>query len=494
MTLKDLMQLTRSLSGAEKRHFKLSCSKHPGNRDYLNLYTVILKHDNEMADVRETFKKKFPEASLNNAIQYLSQMILDVLIDAKMEKDNFFSLMKQVMEVRVLQERSLIAPALQVMKKVRENAKRTGQYWMEYISYRMELDQAAASNFHGISDNTLVSLQVKAKETLRNLNHVQDHHALFELLKYRLVNSGKISSEAERRKMQDLMLSEITLMAGKTKNSFLSHKLHLLFQSFFLVDIGDYHSALKSFHSLNKLFEERVELLDHPPLDYLSALNGIMDSLHFLKQTKEIPFYIEKATLLDKPPYPEYFRYFVKKSIAVYELIVHIENDRLTEAASYLLHTDPSVVKMYSFISEEKHWEFHFYASLIYFKKKDFRMAHQYILQGTQQELLQPRMLICKAFQLLNLMIYFERNDNAYLQYEIRSYKRFFAKGGVTSNTEKLLLRFFTASPDKSRKRLPVAEINRFSKQIEAVYADKFEMQLLKYFDFPAWVGQQIRR
>jgi len=67
-------------------------------------------------------------------------------------------------------------------------------------------------------------------------------------------------------------------IADITKKTFTSQKLHLLFQSFFLIDIGDYHSAVKSLFKLNELFEKNKRFWAHSPFDYLSALNGIIDS------------------------------------------------------------------------------------------------------------------------------------------------------------------------------------------------------------------------
>ncbi len=70
-------------------------------------------------------------------------------------------------------------------------------------------------------------------------------------------------------------------------------------------------------------------------MDYLSTLNGIMDSLLALHKTDEIIFYLNKTKKLDSPLYPEYFRTHIKKICSVNELAVYINRDRFDEAIVY---------------------------------------------------------------------------------------------------------------------------------------------------------------
>ena len=290
------------------------------------------------------------------------------------------------MRARVLQERSMPLEGYKELRKIRETASRYQQPMIEYLTYRYELNYLSESNFYELSDELLIKTQMAAKAVLKNINQIQDHYSLFELLKYRLIHTGKLSSDDEKRKLNDLMLSEMVLMTDKNKKSFSSQKLHLLFQSFFFTDIGDDQSALKIFKQLNQLFEENTQLHDHPPFDYLSGLNGILDSLHIQKNYKEIGFYINKVKLLDKPDYPEYFRYLVRKTIATYNLIVFIGTGNIDEAVDYIHSFESNLLTAYNMIEEERQWELYFYCSLAFFCKKDFKKAHKYISEVTRDQ------------------------------------------------------------------------------------------------------------
>ncbi len=492
MTLVTLAKLVKSLSGPEKRYFKLHTHKQSGSKEYLALFDIIDKAPSaDAAIIKDLFKKVRTKSSLNNTARYLSKILTDTLIESKTEKDNFFQLLHEIMRVKILQERSLPEDGYILLKKLRKSASVSQQHVIEYFTYREELNYLAESNFRAINDRLLIETQMKAKDILKSINHIHDHHSLFEILKYRLIHSGKISSDNEKKRLNDLMLSEMTLVAGKSKNSFAAQKLHLLFQSFFFTDIGDYQSALNTFRALNTLFENNIRLLDKPPLDYLSTLNGILDSLHTLKKFEEISYFINKLKQLDHSEYPEYFRYQVRKTITVYQFAILTGEKKFPEAILYIKNTDPAVLKMYNTVNEEKQWELYFYYSLAYFGNGEWKKAHALVGEIMRDHKIQPQLFICKAIWLLNIILHYQRGDTDYIEYEIRSYKRFFRKQHAL-RSEKLLLKFLSTWPQEKRKRIPDNQYKKLKTEIAAITPDRYERQLLKYFDFCEWLLEKI--
>ncbi len=486
------IRLVKSLSGPEKRYFKLYARRQSGSRDYLDLFNIIdVCDDPEAAVIARAFSKKHALSSLNSAARYLVKVLTDCLIQLKTEKDPLFQSLQGIMRVRVLQERSFPEEGYRELKRIRSQAHGLQQHFIEYITYRNELDFLSDANFPGIGDKQLVETQMKAKSLLRHLNHIQDHHSLLELLKYRLVHAGRISSEENKKKLNDLVLSEMGLVSGKTDNSFAAQKLHLLFQSFFFTDIGDYRSAHKTFASLSRLFEQNLGLLDNPPLDYLSTLNGILDSLHLLEHYEEMGPYIDKVMQIDRPDYPEYFRYQVRKTAVVYGLVSLLSRQKFHEAIAQIRVIQTDLLPAYHMVNEEKQWELYFYGSLAHFGVKDWKKAHQ--LTGEVMRKHEPHLqwLICKATRLLNIIIHFEKGDVDYIEYEIRSYQRFFGKQQLL-RSEQLLFRFIKICPDGRRKKLPELQRKKLLRESEAVQHDRYERQLLKYFDLTGWIRARL--
>ncbi|HEY4060737.1 MAG TPA: hypothetical protein VGM30_02495 [Puia sp.] len=493
MALPTVIRLVKSLSSPEKRYFKLHTRQQAGRKEYLDLFSIIdASSTADALAIREEFRKIYSRSSPDNAARYLLKVLTDCLVQTRSEKDTFFMLLQGVMRARVLRERSLEEESYSQLKKIRGLASQSQQHFIEYLTYRDELDHFADSDFRELSDKALIEVQMKAKDILKSLNHIQDHHSLFEILKYRLVHSGRVSSEEDKKRLNDLMLSEMILVANKSKNSFASQKLHLLFQSFFFTDIGDHQSALKTFRSLNGQFEQNLELLNNPPLDYLSALNGILDSLHSLQKYGEMGFYTDKLKQLDQPVYPEYFRFRVRKTIAVYQLSILLGEKRAAEAKEYARSID-SLLRPYGMVDEEKQWELYFYCSLAFFHNKDWKRAHAYIGEVMKNHKARPQSLVYKATRLLNMVIYYEKGDTGYLEYDIRSYKRLFGKQHRILRSEKLLLKFIQLRQDRKRSKLPDLQYRKLLKEMHTIAGDRYEKQLLKYFDLMEWIMDKAK-
>jgi hypothetical protein len=485
------IRLVKSLSGSEKRFFKLYVKRQSVNRVYLDLFHIIdiAKHGSAFV-IDAAFKKKHPGVSVHNTARYLIKILTDCLIQLKTEKDPLFGLLQSIMRIRVLQERSLQDEGYQEILKVRARADAVQHPLVEYLSYREELNYLVDVNFPDIADQQLVELQMKAKRLLRDMNSIHDHHSLFELLKYRVVHAGKISSQEQMKMLNDLVLSEMGLITHKPANSFAAQKLHLLFQSFFFTHTGEHKTALKTFASLNRLFEEHMQLLDHPPLDYLSTLNGTLDSLHMLGQFGQMNLYIGKVEQLNQTIYPEYFRSQVQKTAVLYLLILRISENDYAGAIAYISSLGKDWIMAYNMVDEEKQWELSFYMAVSFLGLKNFKKAHQWINDVLQRHRCYKHWLVCKAVRLLNIIVYYERGERDYLEYEIKAYKRFF---GDRQMLKSELLLFKCIMMKTGGKPGGRPQVQHMINEIDGLHHDRFERQLLKYFDFAGWAAEKMK-
>lgn len=489
------IRLINSLSAAEKRQFRLSAKKQAADADYIALFDIINQHDPGQADMEKVlslFNKKYPSVSLDNTARYLVKLITDSLIRSKVEKDNTFNMWHGLMRVKVLQERSLPDEGYRELKRIRQKAGQSQNHLIEYITFRQELNHLSEFNFPGMTDDYLVEMQMKAKETLRMMHHIEGHYSLYELLRYRLIYSGKVGSEENKKQLNDLLLSEISLVTGKVRNSFESRKLHLLFQSFYFTDISDYKSALRSFHELNRLFEQNPALHDHPPLDYLSSLEGILDSLRSIRHYEEIPYYIDKLKAIDIRSCPDYFRVLVEKTTAVYSLAAMLGTGNTRAAIQYINELPPGIFKAYQLVNDEKQAELCFYCSLTFFVNKEYKKAHKYLSSILQDNSLYSQQPIYKVMRLLNMIIHYELKDTDYLSYDIRSYKRSAKPGGGLSRMEKMIFKVIHYNPFVNSRPKNRLFARKIKPALEAIAADKYEMQLLKYMDFTDWISKKL--
>ncbi len=494
MVTQELIQLIKTLSGSEKRNFKLYCKKQSGDKDYLVLFNIINKAslDQGAEAIKSQFRLKYPGKSFENTAQYLLRVVTDSLVQIRASHDPWFQQYHSLMRSKVLSERSLWQEGHKELKKAQKLSAGLQDNIMHYQTCRLELNYWSASGFSDISEQELVNAQMKSKSTLRLLHQIQEHHSLLELLKYRLTFSGKSLSDRDKTKLNDLLISELSLATRGSQHSFESEKLHLLFQSFFFINIGDYRSSLKSFKELNSLFGSNESMGRFSPYDYLSALEGILDSLRTISYYDEMPYFIDKIAQLLEQPQQEYFQTTARQVLYIYQLVVLIHQRELQEARQ-LADTIPAILlKKTSFGSYESLVELLFYVSLTLFLIKDFRHANKHVQVVTTLGGINVDTPIYKASRLLHLLIHYELDNMSYLDYEIRSYKRALRKSGKHLKVETLILKVIKL--DLKRKSISKSQCTwkMMEKDIRAIEQDKYEKQVLKYYNFNSWVKEKL--
>ena len=483
------------MSKEEKRKFKLSTKKQIGNKGYLDLFDIIDQNSSINVNLlKEKFKKLHKTASLDNTSRYLLKVLTDCLIQTKIKEDNSFHVNYGLLRVKLLQARSLQEEAYKELKKLKFIAIESQNHFMQYIISREELNYISDVNFPGMTEKDLIERQVQARDLLKDVRNTQEHYSLYELLKFRLVYSGKTLSEESKKQLNDLILNEMGLATGRINKNFESQKLHLLFQSFFFTDIGDYKSALKTFHVLNKLFEQNIAIWNFPPLDYLSSLDGILDSLRAIGGHEEMDFYLKKMEQLDMVAYPEFFRFLVRKTTMIYQLIILISNKKFGMAVELIDNSEPNLLGSYSMVDEEKQNELLFYIGLSYFGAGNFKKAQKYISEIVLIRKINYQSLVYKAARLLSILIHYESNNVEYLDYEIRSYKRATQSKMKLLKTEVVIFKTVKLHPDKNIARKNEILWKKLLPAIKIIEKNKYEVQLGKYFNFVGWVKNKFSK
>ena len=493
MLKNEIIRLVKTLSATEKRYLKLSTKKQSGDRAYLTLFDIIDKTlFKDIEQLEEKFHEVHPTASFETTSRYLLKIVIDTLVQANSEKDVFFQQMQCFMRARVLFERSLINEGFKELKKVQKMASEAQNYLMEYAAYREELNILSTLNFPGVMEETVIQIQMNGKGVLRNLLQVHEHYSLYELLKLRLINTGKTMSEQAKQNLNDLLLSELSLITNKVSYNFESKKLHLLFQSFFFTSIGDYKSALKTFSELDELFESNIKNLDQTPVDYLSSLEGILDSLRTIRAYDEMEFYINKVNNLINPKYTEQFNHRALKTILTFQMNLYTGCGKFNDALAVLLKQDDLLLKEAIISDYEKHCELLFYMGLTYFGLNDWEKALRYINKIAFLDKANQHFIIYKAAKLLGILIRYELGDIDYLQYEIRAYKRMARYKTESLQIEKLIFKVVIIDPNGNSLVKNKLILKKLAPVINVITHDKYELQVLKFFDFADWINTKF--
>jgi tetratricopeptide (TPR) repeat protein len=493
MLKNDVVRLVKTLSTTEKRYFKLNCKKQSGDRAYLSLFDIIDQTQfKDIEQLEDKFKLSNPKASFETTANYLLRIVTDSLVNARADKDSPFEQMQSYMRAKVLFDRSLINEGFKELKKMQRSASVTQNHLMEYMACREELLMLSTLNFPNVDDKQVIDMQMKSKSTLKTLLQVHDHNSLFDLLKIRLINTGKTTSELAKRNLNDLLLSELSLVTSKVAYNFESTKLHLMFQSFFFTSIGDYKSALKTFSELNTLFELNIEKPSASPADYLSSLEGILDSLRTIRAYTEMPFYINKINSLFHVKNTEQFNQRIIKAAVTFQLNYLIGTNKFKEALEFTVYNNNLLFNETVITDYERHCELLFYCCLAHYGKGEFEKALKYINRITMLGKANYRFTIYKAAKLLGILIRYELGDIDYIHYEIRAYKRLSRTKGEVLRIEKLIFKIVMLDPNNNSLVKNKLLLKKIEPGMKDILNDKYELQVLKFYDFLNWIDVKL--
>ncbi len=477
---------------SEKKAFSLLANRKGSETDYLELYdTIVNNRSKDALDIRTEFLKKRPRSSMETTVRYLFDLILKLMLDQREKQDSTYFLFNKILRARILFEKSLFDESFELLRYVILRAEKYENYNALHLASRLELEYLLVLNFPNIDEKTLLKKQFKLNEILKYLRKVNEQSSLYEILKHRDIYKGHARSKKQKDDLNDLVYSEISIIASLNLENFEISKLHQLFQSNYLISVGDYKSALNSYYELNKLFEANTHLWNDPPIYYLHTLAGVLESLRGIRNYEGMEYFIGRLKQLET----QSASFNINRTCItyLYELFPFLDKgDFVASSALMSKYQNNLYDKLFS-LNITHQAELCLYTSLIYFGNSNYRKAHKFlnqiILRG-KNFYFYP---LYRTIRLVNLMILYKLEDFDLIRYEIRSIKRDITGSEKAYKIERFMLKFLN-------KQLPVIEKKRnqywekIKDELSEIQIDVFERQILRIFDFTAWMESLVRK
>ncbi len=481
----SLVQLVRSLQKSEKRAFRLACRQ----SNYTDLFDIIDGGDRLSAQqIRQEFEKNH-EGAFPSAVSYLYKTLLDVLLDLRENRDRTLALFNRIAKASVLFEKSMARESLDMLEDVRKEAAQNECYEVLLYASRLELEFLSFLNMPDISETELLEKQFGINGTLKHIQAVYEQSALYELLKHRIIYKGDVRSARQMTMMNDLVFSEHSIFMS-SRDSLEARRRHLLFQSYYLMNVGNRRLSSQAFYELDTLYQECPQFKENPSLYYVSVIEGILASLRSLRKFEEMVYFIERLDgIADKA---SYFRDYLLTLSALYKLLFFLDSGDFESALGQM--------KDSGCFSPERHFTFFrpeiaLYSALVHIGLGNYRTAGKILADGIFHGDSIYDLPIYRTLRLTRLIVHYEMADMEYVLSEVRSMKRVFAKDGKSHRME--LLIFELVGGDRLRRmRRDEREMlwARTEPELCDIRKDVFEMQLLKIFDFTAYVESRICR
>ena len=487
-----LLYLVNSMTKPEKKAFKTASTslKVP---NYIKLYTLIDKDKNITSDsLKARYLALYKGAAFDTSVNYLYKILLNTMLELRKEQDSYYSLFDKILKARILFEKSLYKECFDLLHKVMASAKAFENYYALLISSRFELEYLLSLNFPELDEKSLLHKHFKVNETLRITQKIHQQSALYELLRHRMIYKGNARSENQKTELNDLVVSEMSIVASSNIENLEINKLHQLFQANYLISVGDYKSALHSFYELNNLLEGNKHLWSDPPIYYVLTLEGVLDSLRSLHQYDGMTPFIHQLKKLNTPSLN--FNTNVTCLIFLYELFPMLDRGDFFSSDILMKKYADKLLKKVHLLSLARNAELSLYVALIQFGLKEYRKA-QKTLSGiifTSKDY--SYLPLFRTIRLVNLMILYELRDFELIKHETQSIKRDMHTIGKEYKIERRILSFV------NKPNLPVSAVKRklmwekIQKDLELLHHDVYEQQTLRLFDFSAWIESKIRK
>jgi len=481
------------MSKAEKKHFSLQVIKEGIDKDYLTIYDIISKNNQYDGNtVKAEFYNRKPGGSFEVSIQYLYEKLLDTLLTLRKKKDIYLELCNNICKARMLYERSLFYECFEILEDTIKQAEYYENNEILLIAIKLELEYLLRLNFPDMTEQELYHKHFQQNEALKKIRKITEQSSLYNLLKHRISRKGYIRTAKQKQDLNDLMVNELYIAASSdSQTSFELTKNHKLFQANYLITVGEYMAALNSFKELNKLFEANEKFWSNPPIYYLMVLEGVLDSLRSVGNYEEMPYFLGKLKNLSIHASLE-FQVNATCLLFQYELSPYLDRGDFSNCIRIMHNYKESLYDKESWLNPIRRSELLLYTSIIYIGDKNYKAARKYITSTILDHNI-DYLPIMRTIRLIRLIAYYETKEYDLVEHESRSLKRGMSlKKEQSFKTEHTILWFL------NKRDLPILRKDREafwkknSSRIEELRNDKFENQLLRIFDFTAWLESRI--
>jgi len=488
----SLIHLVHSMTRSEKKNFRIKSSKRKTIPDYVYLYDTIEAEPNQNPSaLRTLFLQKRPGAAFESTVNYLFELILETALEMREEQDKHYMLFNKIMKARVLYEKSLFGETFELLENVKLLSEKHENYHALLLAGRLELEYLLALNFPNLSEAELLRKQFKLNESLKFLRKVNEQSSLYEILKHRLLNKGYTRSLEQKNDLNDLVYSEISIVASLSPENFEISKLHQLFQSNYLISVGDYKSALRSFYELNKLFEDNKHLWNTPPVYYIYTIEGVLESLRSIRNYSGMTYFINQLKKIDNTSID--FKINITCIIFLFELFPHLDRGDFKASEELMKDYKDSLFNKLFSLNRAQQAELCLYTSLIHFGNEEYQKAHKFLSQIIIRGKSYFYLPLYRTIRMVNLMIIYKLKDFDLIKYEIRSIKRELSKSEKGYKIERFLLGFL-------QKEIPAMPGKRnllwakHHDELTEIQNDVFEQPVLRIFDFTVWIESVLKQ
>ena len=488
-----LFLLIKSLSGPEKRYFKLFSKYYSQGRDskYMLLFESMdaqivfddfaLREILYQSEILET--RKYSELKA-----YLFELILRALQHYEESKFYDLKISRYLNNIKVLFSRSLYQDALEQVKKAERLARKNEDFSTLIKLIEWEKRIPFVQSDIDFLDKALVKLEEDSVTVRKQLSNLIDFRNLYFRI-MQLIRKDPLSrSPEENLELENIINTPIL----KSSNNFLSYRAELLYHrilGLYFYTKFDYQLFYKHSKKFLTLLEANQAIRGEEISEYISALSNFSLSCGLLQKHDEVELTLPKFLKINAKSQDHRIR--IHRQYYSIAFSLYIDKGDFQKGKELLLE---HFEKIKAFPDEEFQstalYHSYFY---IYFGVGDYDEALVYLNKLLNLPRTNERQDLLGVAQILNLIIHYEMGNSNLLEYLLRSAYRFLKKRNKLFEFERRVISFIKDS-EKISSRVQLRE--RFLKlknEFQSLEKLPSEKVIFQYFDFISWLESKIK-
>lgn len=490
----DLIQVIKSLTRAEKRHFRLFVKRNQASEDilFLQLFDVL---DKQKEYDEELILKKLPaikKRQLSNLKAHLYKQLLTSLRLLNKNHNEDIQIREMVDYAKVLYNKGLYRQSLESLEKAKQKAQQ-GHFStmaLEIVEFEKHIEsQYITRSIKGRAEE-LTKESEKLEKTIEYANQFSN----LALRLYGLyLKVGYVRNEKDFYMVKEFFMSNFPKVDVKDLD-FYGKLYYCQAHVWFYHTTQDFALCYRYAKTWVDLFETEPQMKElNAPL-YLKGMHNLLNALYntlyyerfveALKKLENLPNEINIAQVRN-----------IEGLFYLYKYIHRIKKHYLEGTFIQGLELVPELARMIE--EDEFNWDHHrvmlfqYRIACLYFGSGDLENAIEYLNMIINQKNPDYREDIQCFARILNLIAHFELGNAQLVEYQVKSLYRFLTKMQDLHGVQKEIVRFLRKTPRMREDELK-DEFRRLKDKLSKFESDPFESRPFLYLDIISWLESKI--
>ena len=463
-----LFNLVKSLSGSEKRYFKIFVNSQ-GSRDnkYLQLFDAIdgqEEFDDEVLKEVVYGEEPIQSRKYSELKAYLYELILKSL-QSYDEKSSVGHRLKNMMQgVRALFRRSLFDDCKDHLVKARKLAYRYEQFNTVLEALDWEKKIAYAETDIDFLDKELARIAAEENKVLNQLRMISEYRNIFFSLLVSLRKHTVVKRDEQKQMLQEIIESPL-IQEYERANSHTARVIYHRIYSIYHFAASDQQGFYQKNQELIALMESEPHILQEDVSEYISALSNLIRSCGEMGHLEEMEEKLEKL-------------YSVTPKSLDDELKIHRQYYQAKLSLCMLKGAfDEGIRVLNRHLKERKRFEeglfeshtFYYIYFYITFGAGEYSRALDFLNQWLNLPSTVERQDLQSMSRMLNLMVHYELGNFELLESLIRSTYRFLKKRNELDDMERKTINLIRKLVETPSKKMLKEDFKRFKEQFEGL-------------------------